>query len=357
MILNVDEQPAKDNSITSSDGNDGGEVAIPTLNVPEVGQEVALTMISENGGDTTPLADGEVAITNADVAVTGNVPSNTAAGTITVDFSLVGPTWTAIKYYDASTGSLVNTLQTTTITLEFEDDGRLDGHAGCNNYFGGHSDLTESSFTIAGPMGSTMMMCEESIADQEMAYLSIFEGTIYWIISEDGTSLDFTDAEGATMATYALFNPLIIGPEWTATKYYASDGLVDVLPDSTITFTMETDERFGGNAGCNTYQGIYDDLTASSFKIGGPLISTLMLCGDLDDQEFAYLANFENVRQVAWAVLDDGSLELKDADTSKVLAVYTAGLEGSEDTLSTSAATSIGTAIAAFALLAVAIFV
>ena len=42
------------------------------------------------------------------------------------------------------------------------------------------------------------------------------------------------------MTKYALFDPLIIDPEWTAAKLYASNGPTEVLPDSTIAFTMET---------------------------------------------------------------------------------------------------------------------
>lgn len=355
LILNVGDQPAEkeEASIASSDG---GEMTITTLMVPEDGEEVtppgegevAITMVPEDGGDVAPSADGEVSITNIDVSV------------IAVDSPLVGPTWTAVKYYDAPANALVDVLQSTTITLEFEDDGRLDGNGGCNNYFTGYSDLSDSSFAVAGPMGSTMMMCEENIMAQEMSYFNIFEGAINWSISDNGRSLELTDADTKNViAQYALFTPLIIGPEWTATKYYGSNGLVDVLPDTTITLTMEIDERFDGSAGCNSYIGSYDDLTASSFMIDGPVGSTKMLCDDtdLEDQEYAYLQNFEDGRKVEWAVVADGSLELRDANTDELFAVYTAGLEGSADPLSNSGSMTLRTAVAAFAMLAVTIFV
>ena len=285
------------------------------------------------------------------------------------DSPLVGPTWTAIKYYNETTGALVDVLQSTSTTLEFEDDDTLDGHSGCNNYFTGYSDLTNSSFKVAGPMGSTMMMCEEDVMAQEMAYLKMFDGTIDWKMSPDGTSLELADADtDKVIAQYVLFTPLIIGTEWMATKYYneSSGVLVDVLPNTNISLTMETNERFDGNAGCNTYIGAYDDLTVSSFRIDGPVLSTRMLCEDieLNDQEYAYLQNFKDEPKIEWAVLSNGLLELRDAGSSEVFAVYSAGLErradfeAAMDPLSDSGASlTFGTYIAAFALLAVSIFV
>jgi len=218
-------------------------------------------------------------------------------------------------------------------------------------------------------MGSTMMMCEEDVMAQEMAYLKMFDGTIDWKMSPDGTSLELADADtDKVIAQYVLFTPLIIGTEWMATKYYneSSGVLVDVLPNTNISLTMETNERFDGNAGCNTYIGAYDDLTVSSFRLDGPVGSTKMLCEDieLNDQEYTYLQNFNDERKIEWAVLSNGSLELRDADSSEVFAVYTAGLEGragfeaAMDPLSDSgASTTFGTYIAAFALLAVSIFI
>jgi len=106
------------------------------------------------------------------------------------DSPLVGPTWTAIKYYNETTGALVDVLQSTSITLEFEDDDTLDGHSGCNNYFTGYSDLANSSFAVAGPMGSTMMMCEEDILRNDLVCIGICQlkrSSIWGHLPVDGT--------------------------------------------------------------------------------------------------------------------------------------------------------------------------
>jgi heat shock protein HslJ len=154
------------------------------------------------------------------------------------------------------------------VVLQVENDGRFHGNAGCNNYFGSYgpssevrsSTNSETSFTIAGPLGSTMMMCDKSLMVQESACMENFKGTIKFSVSQDKSLLDLKDAETDTVvAEYTLFAPLILDQTWTATKYYNSTekGLVDVIPGSSITLKMEMDETsLGGTAGCNTYTGL-----------------------------------------------------------------------------------------------------
>merc|ERR1719232_227674 len=105
---------------------------------------------------------------------------------------IIGPTWTVVEYYSAGheEDGLVAPVEGPAITVEFESDGRFDGHGGCNSY-GGSVEHGESSFDVAGPVGSTLVLCEEdAIGAQELDYLAIFEAgtTIDWILSDDGRS-------------------------------------------------------------------------------------------------------------------------------------------------------------------------
>lgn len=50
-------------------------------------------------------------------------------------------------------------------------------------------------------------------------------------------------------------------------------------------------------------------------------------------QEDTYLANFAKSRVIDWAILDNGTLELKDDGKGSMLATYEAGLEFSEESL------------------------
>ena len=60
------------------------------------------------------------------------------------------------------------------ITLNFDQQNKkLSGNAGCNQYFGNY--ILDNKSLKAGPMGSTMMFCSEEIMDQEMRFLALFE--------------------------------------------------------------------------------------------------------------------------------------------------------------------------------------
>jgi heat shock protein HslJ len=289
----------------------------------------------------------------------------------------VGPTWSATKYYDANIGGLADIAEGSVITLEIEDDGRFDGNAGCNNYFGrlgSSSELqiqqlrssgnSKSSLMIEDAVGSTMKMCiQEEIMVQEAAYLSNFEGTILFSVLQDGSLLRLNREGGNVIAEYTLFVPRILEHTWIATKYYNAqeDGLTDVILGSNITLKLEVNENLGGSAGCNTYFGAYDDLTVSSFAIAGRVDLTKMYCGQQDalmDQERSYLKTFDG-GHMKWRTLDDGSLELRDSDSGAVVALYTTAsdkefdpLLASIDPLSNSGSMAIKTSSAAMLVIA-----
>lgn len=327
-------------------GNEDGDVMVTTLSlVPEDGEE--------------PPAGAAVSDTNTAESISNDImkpipgPSQHSL--------LVGPTWAATKYYDASEGKLVDVADGTTITLEFEDNDRFDGHGGCNLYSGSFGasvearssvsdkNFDDSSFTITSPLMSTKMACEKAIMDQEFAYMANLEGTINFNITNRGTSLQLKDSEADNViAEYTHFTPLIFNQKWSAVKYYNSEqgGLIDVIPGSSITFMMEVDESYGGDAGCNSYFGSYDDLTSTSFAIAGPSGNTEMFCAkpaNLMDQERVYLENFETGRKMNWEVLDDGSLELKDPISDDIIALYTVGPKEATSQLSSSGGVAIGT--------------
>lgn len=357
-----------------------GDVAITALPAegaaPPPEGDVAITALPVDGAN--PLPSNDVAITStengspilASDSQDEEVEEEEAEPVLYAASPLIGPTWSLVKYHNGGSGDLTELVDGSYITLEFEKDGRFDGHAGCNRYFGGYTDPADNSFSIDGPLGSTLMFCDDEISNQEFAYLQNFAGDINWQVSDDGTSLELTDADdGKILAQYELYSPLIIDTTWQATEFYdaTQSAIVSVAEGSSITFKMEVNEKFDGNAGCNNYVGSYDDLTATSFVIDGPVGSTKMLCDpqNVNDQEYAYLLNFEDGRAVDWAVLDDGSLELKDADSGEVFAKYEAGLETQEAPLSDpeslseqeSGAMAFGTTFAALAMIATMVFV
>jgi len=120
----------------------------------------------------------------------------------------------------------------------------------------------------------------------------------------------------------------------------------------------------------SNYIGQYDDLTTSSFAVTSVAGTSRMFCGEqarmntatsIMSQEDTYLANFAKGRVIDWAILDNGTLELKDDYTGSILATFEAGLEFTEESLPAdetkqpaetlvedkSSAMNVGTAVAA----------
>ncbi len=73
--------------------------------------------------------------------------------------------------------------------VQFEVDGGINGHAGCNMFFGSLQQ-TESGLEV-GAMGSTRMACPEPIMSRESAFLSALQqATIFEVSGERMNSLD-----------------------------------------------------------------------------------------------------------------------------------------------------------------------
>ncbi len=71
-----------------------------------------------------------------------------------------------------------------TPTVKFEADGKLNGNASCNRFFGAYT-LTGEGLTV-GDLGSSMMACDQPLMDQEMMVLEILKGLGGFAIGEDG---------------------------------------------------------------------------------------------------------------------------------------------------------------------------
>ncbi len=73
--------------------------------------------------------------------------------------------------------------------LQFEVDGSIKGHAGCNSFFGS-LETTDDGVKL-GPLRSTRMACPEPIMDRESAYLSALQqGTFFEVSGERMSALD-----------------------------------------------------------------------------------------------------------------------------------------------------------------------
>ncbi len=200
--------------------------------------------------------------------------------------------WVLIGYGDALNPTVVE--EGTVVTANFSSsDGQVTGSGGCNNYFAGYTSNDDGDLTIDGPIGATMMACENGAA-QEAAYLSALETVTGWALTEEGR-LELTYDSGKPYEEKLVYMPgetPLTGATWQLVSWGDPEELTAVEEGTTVTaiFVPETDTSgtVGGNATCNSYTSNYTlDGNQISF---GPIAATMMLCPFGAEQEAAYLA-------------------------------------------------------------------
>ena len=91
--------------------------------------------------------------------------------------------WVLVGYDDALNPTVVE--EGTVITAVFSSvDNLLSGSGGCNNYFTSYDSTDDGGLTINGPIGSTMMACENM--ETESAYFAALETVNGWSAHEEG---------------------------------------------------------------------------------------------------------------------------------------------------------------------------
>jgi heat shock protein HslJ len=206
------------------------------------------------------------------------------------DLRLNGTRWALTDY--VTDGVTRQALNGSPITLEFSDDGRITGSAGCNHYFADYG-IKGTTITI-GQAGSTEMYCSAAgVMDQESLYLRQLATASSVTAGND--RLTFANANGATILSYTRIVPPapepLVGTNWTLDSFYTGDAVSSVIAGTTITAIFGEDGRVAGSAGCNHYFASYN-VTGTSVSIGSAG-STKMYCTGpyVMQQESTYLAS------------------------------------------------------------------
>jgi heat shock protein HslJ len=111
---------------------------------------------------------------------------------------LTGTTWYLNSFVDA-TGNIWTPGAMFPISLQLADDGKLNGNAGCNNYFGSYT-LSGSTISI-GTLGTTVMFCgEPGVMDLETTYLAVLPLMNLYTVS--GNQLTLSDGTGKVTIIY-----------------------------------------------------------------------------------------------------------------------------------------------------------
>ncbi|MGI6022043.1 MAG: META domain-containing protein [Methanoculleus sp.] len=219
----------------------------------------------------------------------GTSTPGTAAG-------LTGVSW-SLDTYLADNGTLIPALPKSEVTARFDDDGKVVGSAGCNQY-GSDYHLDGTVLSISPPI-STKMYCSEpeGLMEQEARFLELLASAAECQIEND--RLEIIDASGAPVLTFVRGMPIdLAGSSWTLTSLIDEGGsMAPIITGTTVTTLFDADGiRVSGLAGCNHYSADYTrngaDITIKS------AVRTDMYCGEpegLMDQEDRYLSLLTDV--------------------------------------------------------------
>ena len=128
------------------------------------------------------------------------------SGTIVAVFEaqsqeLAGSSWLVNFVSTGSEDGVVSSLdsQPAEQTISFDADGKFNGNAGCNKFFGSY-EVEENKLSL-GAIGSTKMACEEEVMQAESTYLAALEKAATYHIT--GQTLQIRDTEGNTLITFS----------------------------------------------------------------------------------------------------------------------------------------------------------
>ncbi len=110
---------------------------------------------------------------------------------------LAGTSWLATFVMSETPQDAVSSgsIQAAQQTLAFDQEGKLNGNAGCNDYFADYT-VDGSSLSI-GAIGSTEMFCGEGLMAEETAFLTALENAASYQIT--GNTLQMLDSDDNTL--------------------------------------------------------------------------------------------------------------------------------------------------------------
>ncbi len=221
-----------------------------------------------------------------------------SAGTPT----LAGTGWDLVS--TGSGGTQTPVPEGVTATLQI--DGVLaGGSTGCNQYLAPVTSM-DPGLTF-GEIATTLKACPEPQQSFEQQYLAALKTVTDYSISDQTLSL--ADAAGDAVLVFQAGAPATLEGSWVVTGYNNGNEGVETPPDgSGLTADFGANGSVSGNGGCNQFNGGYSH-TDTTIAIG-PLMSTMMSCGDAADTlEQQYLAALQNA--TVWSITN-GTLELRD---------------------------------------------
>ncbi len=188
-----------------------------------------------------------------------------------------------------------------TITVQFNNQGRITGYDGCNT-FNGSYELDGSNISINPNMISTKKACDEIIMKQADAFTKLLLASTSYKLGDGVLLLLQGEQEGLsfTGSTNSLSKT-----SWKVTGYNnGKEAVVGPIANTNPTIIFGDDGTISGSAGCNTYSGTFN-LNGEKISIG-PLASTQRECIEpvgIMEQESSFLTFLEKAD--TWSIQGD----------------------------------------------------
>ena len=107
-------------------------------------------------------------------------------------------------------GSEKTALLGTEVSVQFTQDGKLNGSGGCNHYFAAYKAGEGNTLSI-GPVGSTLMAClDQGVMEQEQQYFKALGEVSAFTVDQNRLQLFYNDGQGVlnfTVVNAGLANP------------------------------------------------------------------------------------------------------------------------------------------------------
>ena len=238
--------------------------------------------------------------------------------TVTLEPLYSGP-WQLVAYGNEEGTSIVTPgLQSFVV---FQEDGGISGNAGCNNYFGTFKAAEDGSFSIDGPLGSTLMFCE-AFMDDETAFLTALQSADAFSFNESGQLvINFSDsADGYDFMVFVNQKSVpFLSTGWVLSSLVTPDGEIAIPPVSAPVIIFPEDGNMAGNSGCNQFSS---EFTSGEGTISiGEIATTMMYCEGVMDVEAGFTAGLAQVTR--YEITRDRRLVLSDAQYTTVLTFFT----------------------------------
>lgn len=223
--------------------------------------------------------------------------------------TLVGSSWALVSWGDPADPTPV--IDGSTVTLTFNENGRAGGSAGCNGYSVSYS-FSGDQISFSMPI-STMMACaDEALMTQESAYLQALPTASGFTFSADQLVITLADGQQLVFAPDAS----LVGTTWQLASWNGPAMFILPIEGTPLTLEFRADGTFGGSAGCNLFNGTYQQQGTSLTLSQAVSTRRACLSEELNAQEQFYL---ESLTTVSGATLERGQLILSFGDNQQMI--------------------------------------